>query len=71
MIAVFTMSCKFQAEVSFREELESVNITVESRMFTTEDDPIETTDLFVSAAADDDLFRVCMFNKLIIIPLLG
>jgi hypothetical protein len=71
MIAVFTMSCKFQAEVRFRKELASVNITAESRMFMTEDDPIETADLFVSAAANDDLLKVCMFNKLIIIPLLG
>lgn len=37
-----------QEEASFREELESVNITVASRMFRTEDDPIKTADLFVS-----------------------
>ena len=50
MTEACTMSCcKFQAEARFREELASVNITTESRMFSTEDDPIETTDLFVSA----------------------
>ena len=54
-----------QAEARFREELKSVNITVESRMFRTEDDPIETADLFVSVTIDYLLsYRVLLFSKL-------
>ena len=38
-----------QAESSFRSELESANISVESRTFQTTDDPVEhIKDLFVS-----------------------
>ena len=38
-----------QAESRFRRELGSANITIQSRVFRTEDDPIETVDdLFVS-----------------------
>ena len=47
MIAAYNV---IQAEARFHEELGSVNITAESRMFRTEDDPIETTDLFVSSS---------------------
>ena len=53
-----------QAEARFREELGSVNITVESRMFRTEDDPVETADLYVSSTADNDFILGVMFNKL-------
>ena len=54
-----------QAEARFREELKSVNITVESRMFRTEDDPIETANLFVSVTIDYLLsYRVLLFSKL-------
>ena len=55
-----------QADAHFREELESVNIdiTVENRMFKTEDDPIETADLFMSVTIVDYLLRVLLFSKL-------
>ena len=55
-----------QAEARFRAELESVNVTVASRMFRTEDNPIETADLFVSVMVVEYLiiFWVSMFRKL-------
>ena len=58
MIAACICTYYMQAEARFREELGSVNITAESRMFRTEDNPIETADLFVSTKANNDFLRV-------------
>ena len=38
-----------QAEASIRRELEPANITVKSRVYDTNSDPLQITDLFVSS----------------------
>ena len=46
---IITKSSNYlQAETRFREELDTINVTVASRTFRTDENPIETEDLFVS-----------------------
>ena len=48
MIIVVSFIMLFQAESRYREQLKAINVTVASRTFQTDEDPIETEDLFVS-----------------------